>query len=93
MLRFSKGYCSHSFHPISAKLYRKHGIGEIEAVTFSVDLPNAKSIWHYEDKLSQLNCHCPQSYGGLIRQKVKQREFKGIYRGLYLWNSKVLWHR
>ncbi len=25
MLRFSKGYCCHSFHPISTKLYGKHG--------------------------------------------------------------------
>ena len=25
MLRFSKGYCSHSFHPISSKRYGKYG--------------------------------------------------------------------
>ncbi len=35
MLRFSKGYCSDSFHPISTKLYGKYGnhVG-IQAITF-----------------------------------------------------------
>ncbi len=37
MVRFSKGYCCHSFHlhVISTKLYRKYGNqGGIQAITF-----------------------------------------------------------
>ena len=40
MWRFSKGYCSHSFHPFSTKLYGKYGHqGGIQAITF---WPSAK---------------------------------------------------
>ena len=58
--RFSKGCCSHSFHPVSTKLYSSMCMysGEIKAVNFSGYVPNFKStfIWHFEDKLPQLHC-------------------------------------
>ena len=50
MLRFSKGYWPHSFHPISTKLYRKNSnqVG-IQTVTFFGDLPKKKIkiLWHF----------------------------------------------
>ncbi len=61
LLRFSKGYCSHSLHPISTKIYGNHGnhVG-IQAISFSGYLPNFKRIWHFEDiKLPQLHCQYP----------------------------------
>ncbi len=52
MLRFSKYYCSHYFHPISAKLYMRYRHrGEIQAIAFSGDLPN------FKNKSTQLYCH------------------------------------
>ncbi len=65
-LRFSKGYCFHSFHPSSTKPYRKSMYSrKLSAFTSSGYLPNFKSIWHFEEKLPQLYCqiiqymHCP----------------------------------
>ena len=43
MLRFSKGYCSPSFHSISAKFYCKYvGHDGIQAVTVFGDVPKLK---------------------------------------------------
>ncbi len=43
MLRFSKSHCSHGFHPISTKVYGKHGNqGGIQVINFSGDLPKIK---------------------------------------------------
>ncbi len=45
ILTFSKGYCSHSFHPISTKLYGKHGNqGESGGIQVFGDLPNWKKL-------------------------------------------------
>ncbi len=45
MLRFSKGYCSPSFHSISTKFYCKHvGQKRIQAVTVFDDLPKFKTF-------------------------------------------------
>ncbi len=45
MLRLSKGYCSHSFHSISPKLYGKHGNqGGMQVITFFGDLPKTKNF-------------------------------------------------
>ncbi len=45
MLRFLKGYCSHSFHPVLTKLYERYiSHGEIQAITFSGNMPNFKNI-------------------------------------------------
>ncbi len=45
MLRFSKGYCSGSFHSISTKLYSKYvGHEGIQAVTVFRDLPKFKTF-------------------------------------------------
>ena len=45
LLRFSKGFCSHSFHSISAKLYCKYAGHEgIQAVTVFGDLPKFKNF-------------------------------------------------
>ncbi len=46
-----------------------HVMGAIQAIAFSADLPNLKSIWHFEDKLPQLYFH----YGG-IAQLVEWRD-------------------
>ena len=49
MLRFSKGYCSLSFHSISTKLYYKYVCYKgIQAVTAFSDLPKFKHLWHFE---------------------------------------------
>ncbi len=57
MLTFSKG--SHSFHPISTRLYRAHVIAGITGYYFSGDLPNFQRIWHFEDNLPELYCQYP----------------------------------
>ncbi len=41
---FTSLYCCHNFYPVSTKLLRKHVIGDIQAISFSGDLPNFKSI-------------------------------------------------
>ena len=43
MLRYSNGYCSHSFHPTSSRFYGKYGNqGGDTGYYFSGDLPNFK---------------------------------------------------
>ncbi len=49
MLRLSNGYCSHSFHPISTKLYGKNGnYGGIGAITFFAICQILNILWHFE---------------------------------------------
>ena len=49
MLRFSKGYCCHSFHSISGKLYCKYvGHEGIQAVTVLAICQNLKILWRFE---------------------------------------------
>ncbi len=47
MFRLSKGYCCHSFHSISTKLYHNMLVmGATEAILFfSVDLPTVKNVY------------------------------------------------
>ncbi len=49
MLRFSTGYCSHSFHPIWAELYGKYSNqGGIQVITLFGGLPNWKRTCQLE---------------------------------------------
>ncbi len=49
MIRFSKGYCSPSFHSIYTKFYCKYvGHEGIQSVTVFGDLPKfKKKLWHF----------------------------------------------
>ena len=53
ILRFSKGYSSPSFHPISTFAESMY-LEKMHSITFSGDLPNFESIWHL--KISYLSC-------------------------------------
>ncbi len=47
--KISKGHCSHGFHPISTKIYGKHGNqGGIQVITFFDDLPKLNILCHFE---------------------------------------------
>ncbi len=50
LLRFSKGYCSRSFHSISTKFYCEYvGHEGIQGVTVFGDVPKLKKkLWHFE---------------------------------------------
>ena len=74
VLRFSKAYCSHSSHPMSRNLYRKHVIGENNRLLLSLGIGQILKVYGTtEDKLFQLYCHYPPNYVGFMCQKVKQR--------------------
>ncbi len=58
MLRFSNGYCSHSFHSISTKPEKVWNSGKYSPmhVLFQV-ICQILSIWHFEEKLPQPPVH------------------------------------
>ncbi len=55
MLRFSKGCSSHSFCPISAKLYGKNMVikGEYRLVNLLAICQTLKILWHFEHFLTE----------------------------------------
>ena len=74
---FQKATAPTIFIRISTKFYRKHVIGEIQAITFSGDLPNFKSIIRTSKRI-KLPCYIAifhkamlVSYGKKVKQTVK----------------------
>ncbi len=47
-VNISKSYFSHSFHPISTKLYGKYGNQEEHRLLVFGNLPNLKKLWHFD---------------------------------------------
>ncbi len=57
MLRFSKGYCCHSFHSISNKLYCKYvGHEGLKGITFWQSAKIKKCLWYFENFVNTGPC-------------------------------------
>ena len=82
-LRFSKGYCSHSFHPVSTKLYGKHGNhGGIQAVSSFGDPPKIKNFMKCLLTQNHMGLEIPKGYSSytVYPMSIKLHEDIGYHR-------------
>ncbi len=75
---FSKGYCCHSFHPISTKLYGKHSNqGSIQVITFSGYLPKITTLMPHFDFFVNTG---PYMYGAASFKTMPGKFYESIGR-------------